>query len=652
MDVMYYIQRLREFPTDEAVKKGVKKAKEIALCKLEKIIAKLFPVRVSDGALLQGLEGFTSTKDFLLAIRGERPPFFIEPAKRDELIFKINNAFPQLKTEIVVEADKVCSHVFDLLGSGPVNLDGFAEKHGGREFCGYLPWHFDFKTGYKWNPKKYYKEIRPAYGKADIKVPWELSRFQHAAVLGQAYWLRGDEKYAREFIRQVDDWIDGNPSKFGVNWACTMDVAIRVANWILGFYFFKDSKEFTEEFLIKFLKSLLVHGRHIISNLENKGITTNHYLSDLVGLIYLGIAFPEFKEAQKWKDLAVQELVKEMDKQVYDDGMDFEASTCYHRLSLELFFYPALLCRLNGIELPESFVEKLKKMFEFVLYVLKPNGRMPQIGDNDNGRLHVLRKRDILDMTYLLTFATLHNDDPSYKIAEFGFALEGLWLFGAEGYELWCKLPRRSVEELESRAFRDGGIYVMRHKKDYMVISCGPNGQGDRGGHAHNDKLSFELCVNGKDVIVDPGTYVYTSDPNLRNLFRSTKYHNTISFNGIEQNKLRGVFTLSNDAKSRCLYFGEKDEIIKFVGEVKYKNKEVSSEFFLDKKNKSLIVNIKSNCIGDFNLHFARNINLNEYIREGESFEYLYSPGYGEKILCMGKKLRKQKNYITIVKVK
>lgn len=521
-------------------------------CKLEKLKARLFPVHISDNQLLKRLDGFVSIQEVIDHVRGERPKFFIEPSLKGGLVSLIQKEFPQLKDQIIAEADKVCSHVFDLLGSGDVNLDGFIEQHGGRETCGYLPWHFDFKTGYQWNARKFYKEIRPAYGKADIKVPWELSRFQHVATLCQAYWLTGDEKYAEEFVRQAEDWIDRNPPKFGANWTCTMDVAIRVANWILGFYFFKDSKAFTDDFLIKFLKSLLVHGRHIVANLENKGITTNHYLADLVGLIYLGICFPEFKEAKRWREFGIQELIKEMEKQVYDDGMDFEASTCYHRFALELFFYPALLCRLNGIELPNSFIEKLKKMFDFVLYVLKPNGRMPQIGDNDNGRLHVLGKRDVLDLTYLLTFATLSFGDPKYKIEEFGFAPEALWVFGPEAYEKWKKLPGRSVEELESKAFPDGGIYVMRHKKDYMVVSCGPNGQGGIGGHAHNDKLSFELCVDGEDVIVDPGTYVYTADAELRNRFRSSSYHNAIAnaeHNAFSRSAM-GLFRLEN--RNKC----------------------------------------------------------------------------------------------------
>ena len=59
----------------------------------------------------------------------------------------------------------------------------------------------------------------------DIKVPWELSRFQHFTILGQAYILSKEEKYAQEFVNQVTDWIEHNPVGFGVNWACPMDVA-------------------------------------------------------------------------------------------------------------------------------------------------------------------------------------------------------------------------------------------------------------------------------------------------------------------------------------------------------------------------------------------------------------------------------------------
>ncbi|MHA1381552.1 MAG: heparinase II/III family protein, partial [Candidatus Helarchaeota archaeon] len=224
--------------------------------------------------------------------------------------------------------------------------------------------------------------------------------------------------------------------------------------------------------------------------------------------------------------------------------------------------------------------------------------------DNDNGRLHILGKREVLDMTYLLTYAALYFNDPIYKIEEYGFSPEALWLFGSDANEHWRKLPGRSVEELESRAFPDGGIYVMRHKKDYMVISCGPNGQGGRGGHAHNDKLSFELCRDGKDVIVDPGTYLYTADFEARNNLRSTANHNTVMIDNEEQNRLFNgkVFGMENEAICRCLTWEIGNEKFIFKGSHygyrKLKNP-VIHQRQIEYHKKKRIVKIKDNFIGD-----------------------------------------------------
>ena len=62
-----------------------------------------------------------------------------------------------------------------------------------------------------------------------------------------------------------------------------------------------------------------------------------------------------------------------------------------------------------------------------------------------------------------------------------------------------------------------------------------PIGVNGVGPHKHNDWLSFELCVDGKPVIIDPGTYCYTGNMELRRLFRSTAYHNTVVIDQKEQ---------------------------------------------------------------------------------------------------------------------
>jgi len=472
---------------------------------------------------------------------------------------------------VLAHADKYCGHVFDLLGSGDVNL--------GPD----IDWHADCKTGFTWNKRTYFSDIKIPYGKADIKIPWELSRFSHAVTLGQAYRLTGDEKYAREFASQVSDWIDSNKPEFGVNWSCTMDVAIRACNWIAAYALFHDSPTFDNAFLIKFLKSLYQHGLHIRANLEySEALTSNHYLANIAGLAYLGAVFPEFREAGDWKTFAEQELVREMEKQVYPDGCDFEASTCYHRLVLELFFFPTLVSVVNDERYTGSnhadvcrnifgaaYTDRLRKMFTAVLHLLKPNGMMPQVGDNDSGRLHIFADRDILDMRYLLTLGAVFFKEPRFKVKEFGFSAEALWVFGNGGHDIWNRFPERPLADIESIAFPDTGWYIMRKSNDYLMISCGSNGQKGNGGHAHNDKLAFELCLEGEAAIVDPGTGVYTPDPSVRNIFRSTASHATVRVDGQEQNTIRPglLFLLQDDTRARMLAWSTGTDEDVFIGE-------------------------------------------------------------------------------------
>ena len=74
--------------------------------------------------------------------------------------------------------------------------------------------------------------MRP--GNADMKYPWELSRSQHWITLAQAWQLTRESRFAREIANELDDFIEANPVGIGINWTCTMDVAIRAANWCLA----------------------------------------------------------------------------------------------------------------------------------------------------------------------------------------------------------------------------------------------------------------------------------------------------------------------------------------------------------------------------------------------------------------------------------
>jgi uncharacterized heparinase superfamily protein len=108
-------------------------------------------------------------------------------------------------------------------------------------------------------------------------------------------------------------------------------------------------------------------------------------------------------------------------------------------------------------------------------------------------------------------------------------------------------------QQLKSKAFAKGGFYIMRHGDLYMIVDCVPADPKSPSGHKHNSRLSFELFAGDKSFIIDPGTYIYTADKEMRNLFRSTKYHNTVVVDGEEQNRFDEdqLFTMNLDAAVR-----------------------------------------------------------------------------------------------------
>lgn len=458
-----------------------------------------------------------------------RGPFFVTPSQSGEWSRRFLDMFPGAKREIVEAAEAVLAHEFDLLGSGRVSL-GPA-----------LPWHEDWKTGRRW-PLSYapdidYNELdRPS----DVKVPWELSRVQHFTLLGQAYWLTGDERFAREFVDEVLDWIARNPWGYGVNWACTMDVALRAMSFIWGFHYLAGSGAVTApRFRTAFLAALYLHGEFVAANLERSDVNGNHYLTDGVGLVFLGSLFRTSRAGARWLERGRAIVFSEMALQVNADGVDFEMSTAYHRLVLEAFLTACLRLRVAGEVVPPPVWARLERMHDFVAAYTKPDGRAPLIGDADDGRIQKLGLQDVGDHRYVLSTAAVLFGRPDLKQAAGRFWEESFWLLGPSGAEAFAALeaPER---EPASTAFPQGGFYVMRGPRTHLIVDCGDVGLRGRGGHGHNDVLSFELSLNGVNLVTDCGAYLYTASREWRDRFRSTAFHNTLEVDGEELNRFVG----------------------------------------------------------------------------------------------------------------
>ncbi|PEY37711.1 hypothetical protein CN354_11795 [Bacillus cereus] len=473
--------------------------------------------------------------------------FFFQLDEKENLMKQLSDK--QLR-EIQSEANEICKHFFDLLGSGRCYV---GEK---------LPWHKDFKVGYEWK-RQYYKDIERInlFNAADVKVPWELSRCYHLFTLGKAYWIKQDSKYVEEFIVEIEDWIKSNPVEMSVNWTCSMEVAIRAINWMSAYVFFEQSPKITKKFKNEFFQSLYLHGIFIYKNLENKGeYQANHYLTNIVGLIWLGIFFRNLKitksssyQPNMWLIFALKELEKEWDKQVNKDGTNFESSTSYHRLVTEMLLLTSILCEKNGIELPNKYIILLEKMCEFIKDITKRNGLSPMIGDADDGRLLILSQygsEEKRNFCHILSIAGEFFNRDDFRSYATGHEENALWVCGS------FHLVKRKQEYI-SKAYPDGGYYLLKNNQIYCFVRCGELSVRGRGVHSHNDILSVELNVDGVDFFIDPGTYLYTADYKMRNVFRSTNMHNTIQINDEEQNNICEtlLFSLPEQTFGECTLF-------------------------------------------------------------------------------------------------
>lgn len=563
---------------------------------LNKIINKFYLKNLEKKCLNNQLETeFSFLENFNTDLK-----FYFDETRKE----KINKFYSEnldLKENILKDSKKIINHIFSFLSDKEYNL--------GKN----LEWNQDFKSGFIWENKFYRKiEVVDLNNNADVKVPWELSRFQHIFTLGKSYWITNDKKYYLEFKNEVLDWIEKNPIYMTVNWTCTMDVAIRAVNWIFGYFLFKDLIDKDNGFLKKLNNSLYNHGRYIIKNLEKGlGYANNHYLSDLNGLIFLGLYFKKLNnsEVNHWLEVGKKELEKEMFIENNSDGTNDETSTSYHRLVTELMFYPMYLCELNNINFSENYKKRLEKMFEFMGKITKSNRTYPLIGDVDNGRLVILSDYynwKINDCRHLVSIGGENFNNQFLKEAGASELEDKLWINSSDNIykEKFYK---------QSSEFSDGGYYLLQNENIYCLIKAGELSVKGAGGHSHNDQLAFELNVLGEDFIVDTGTGVYTADKNIRNLFRSTIMHNTVAINEIEQNNFNenNLFSMPEQTFSKCLKFSDNEFEGEHYGYLK-KVDVIHNRKIILKENSLTIFDKLENKNGIISLNLALGVNIQE----------------------------------------
>jgi hypothetical protein len=443
-------------------------------------------------------------------------PAFDNPAGT---VSEFKKRWPDVATELVQRANGITANHFDLLGLRQLS------------FGVPIDWHLEPLAGKRaplvhWSRLNYLDSER--FG--DKKITWELNRHQYFATLGQAYWLTGDERYAQTFSAHINSWCAENPPKLGINWASSLEVAFRSISWLWALHFFRHSSALTPEIFSTIAKFLYINALHLETYLSTYFSPNTHLTGEALGLFYLGTMLPEFKEAERWRRTGLRILVEQLERHVQADGAYFEQSTYYHRYTTDFYLHLRILLAANNQGLPQQLDGKLQQLLDFLMYVKRPDGRTPMVGDDDGGRLVTLDDRPANDFRATLSTGAAVFGRADYKFVADEPAEETLWLLGAEGLAKLDQLMAREPAR-QSIGFEDSGYYVLRDswapEANYMFFDCGHHG-ADNCGHAHADALSFELAVHGRTLLIDPGTYTYTASKEMRDSFRSSAAHNTL----------------------------------------------------------------------------------------------------------------------------
>lgn len=479
----------------------------------------------SDEQLLSLLDpGFKSGSDFLEKLRRRTEPrFFSAFDLKASTLSEFRRRWPEVEPQIVKAADQIAEGTFNLLGLRELKLGS------------QIDWHLEPLSG-KRTPLVHWSQLNylDAEVAGDKKVTWELNRHQYFLTLGRAYWLTGDERYAKVFVSHITSWMDQNPPKLGINWASSLEIAFRSISWLWALQFFRDSQSLNADVWLRMVKFLYLNASHLETYLSTYFSPNTHLTGEALGLFYIGLLLPEFRDAARWRDLGLEILESQLSRHVQPDGVYFEQSSYYHRYTTDFYIHLAVLLRRNDMKLPEALEPKLELLLDHMMCLTRPDGTTPLFGDDDGGRLVMLDHRAANDFRSVLSTGAVLFNRTDYKFVAGEAAEETLWLLGLDGLSAFDELKSEEPAK-ESVAFGDGGYYVMRdgwsRTANYLLFDCGPHGWANCG-HAHADALAIELAPGGRTVLVDPGTFTYTGGKELRDWFRGSTAHNTVTVDG------------------------------------------------------------------------------------------------------------------------
>lgn len=350
----------------------------------------------------------------------------------------------------------------------------------------------------------------------DVKIVWENNRMQFLLPIAMKYKTTKNPYYKELIMDTLDFWEEKNKFEYGINWTNNLEVAVRAINIALCLIILQD-KKLNE----KYSSLLYLHALYIYNeiNYSKYCIPNNHLIGEATALLFLSNVL-NTKKQTKWQKRAIK-IIKENIDIIDEDGLSKENSFSY-----QFFVTKMYILALSFIDDEESFRvinKKILKSLEFLKLIIINEKKILNYGDNDDAYLF-----------------SVYED---YNLAR-DIIIYYNFFFKREFVE-----ETKIIKELLN-SFKKKIVYGIYKNKDYFfnksifVYKWGNNllffNAKNIEGHAHNDSLSLNLIVDGREVLVDSGTYSYNISKKKRDYYTSRQAHNTILF---EANNAKRVGT-------------------------------------------------------------------------------------------------------------
>jgi len=414
-------------------------------------------------------------------------------------------------------------------------------------------WFLDPLSGRRAPKNKYCFSInhRDQTVTGNVKQVWELSRHHHLTLLASAYALSGDRRYAERAASHLQSWWEENPFLSGIHWTSGIELGIRLISWVWirrlldGWEGAADLFERNE----LAIKQIWWHQTYLAGFRSRGSSANNHVIAEAAGQLAAAVAFPWFDESAAWADESASLLQQELASNTFPSGVNRELAFDYHGLVAELGLIAAAEAERAGRPFPDTTWQSLGRMLDVAAACLDRRLRAPRQGDSDEGRALIIAPPEDNRWEALLALGQAVFGAPEWwPAAQTGVASTALSALA--GPHLLASRPARRPWR-----FDDAGITIFRSRSaDKPEIWCrcdsGPHGFLAIAAHAHADALSIEVRHDGTDILTDPGTYCYSSDPPFRHYFRSTIGHNTLEVLGRDQSISGGPTMWISHAKS------------------------------------------------------------------------------------------------------